>query len=123
LLHEQLPAVTTSGEVKDILGRVATLEFRLEDMQNNAFEAMQTGRVPLGSKLYTHTRLGRPILLRREVIATGDQLTNATTGQSQEGPAVNVRLDARAGESMLKTTRANVNKRMAVVRIEKRSEP
>src|SRR5437588_329579 len=96
--------------------------FRLEDMQNNAFEAMQTGRVPLGSKLYTHTRLGRPILLKREVIATGDQLTNATTGQSQEGPAVNVRLDARAGESMLKTTRANVNKRMAVVLIEKRRE-
>ncbi|TLY89212.1 MAG: protein translocase subunit SecD [Gammaproteobacteria bacterium] len=121
-INVQLPGVQNSAEVKDILGRVATLEFRLEDMQNNAFEAMQTGRVPLGSKLYTHTRLGRPILLRREVIATGDQLTNATTGQSQEGPAVNVRLDARAGESMLKTTRANVNKRMAVVLIEKRRE-
>ncbi len=121
-INVQLPGVQNSAEVKDILGRVATLEFRLEDMQNNAFEAMQTGRVPLGSKLYTHTRLGRPILLKREVIATGDQLTNATTGQSQEGPAVNVRLDARAGESMLKTTRANVNKRMAVVLIEKRRE-
>src|SRR5207253_570123 len=114
-INVQLPGVQNSAEVKDILGRVATLEFRLEDMQNNAFEAMQTGRVPLGSKLYTHTRLGRPILLRREVIATGDQLTNATTGQSQEGPAVNVRLDARAGESMLKTTRANVNKRMTAL--------
>src|SRR2546421_398348 len=51
-----------------------------------------------------------------------DQLTNATTGQSQEGPAVNIKLDARAGESMLKTTRANLNKRMAVVLIEKRRE-
>src|SRR6266705_754923 len=121
-INVQLPGVQNSAEVKDILGRVATLEFRLEDMQNNAFEAMQTGRVPLGSKLYTHTRLGRSVLLKREVIATGDQLTNATTGQSQEGPAVNVRLDARAGESMLKTTRANVNKRMAVVLIEKRRE-
>src|SRR5207253_698518 len=96
-INVQLPGVQNSAEVKDILGRVATLEFRLEDMQSNAFEAMQTGRVPLGSKLYTHTRLGRPILLKREVIATGDQLTNATTGQSQEGPAVNVRLDARSG--------------------------
>ena len=49
-------------------------------------EAAQTGRAPLGSKLYTHTRVGRPVLLKREVIATGDQLTNATSGQSQEGP-------------------------------------
>jgi len=121
-INVQLPGVQNSAEVKDILGRVATLEFRLEDMQNNAVEAQQTGRVPVGSKLYTHTRLGRPVLLKREVIATGDQLTNATSGQSQEGPAVNVKLDARAGENMLKTTRANLNKRMAVVLIEKRRE-
>jgi len=121
-INVQLPGVQNSAEVKDILGRVATLEFRLEDMQNNAFEAQQLGRAPLGSKLYTHTRFGRPVLLKREVIATGDQLTNATTGQSQEGPAVNIKLDARAGESMLKTTRANLNKRMAVVLIEKRRE-
>jgi preprotein translocase subunit SecD len=121
-INVQLPGVQNSAEVKDILGRVATLEFRLEDMQNSALEAAQLGRAPLGSKLYTHTRIGRPILLKREVIATGDQLTNATTGQSQEGPAVNVRLDAHAGENMLRTTRANINKRMAVVLIEKRPE-
>jgi preprotein translocase subunit SecD len=121
-INVQLPGVQNSAEVKNILGRVATLEFRLEDMQNNAVEAAQLGRAPLGSKLYVHTRLGRPILLKREIIATGDQLTNATTGQSQEGPAVNIRLDQRAGESMLRTTRANLNKRMAVVLIEKRPE-
>jgi preprotein translocase subunit SecD len=121
-INVQLPGVQNSAEVKDILGRVATLEFRLEDMEHNAVEAQATGRVPLGSKLYTNTRFGRPVLLKREVIATGDQLTNATTSQSQEGPAVNVRLDARAGENMLKTTRANLNKRMAVVLIEKRQE-
>lgn len=121
-INVQLPGVQNSAEVKDILGRVATLEFRLEDMQNNPLEAAQSGRAPLGSKLYTKTRFGRPVLLKREVIATGDQLTNATSGQSQEGPAVNIRLDARAGENMLKTTRANLNKRMAVVLIEKRRE-
>jgi preprotein translocase subunit SecD len=121
-INVQLPGVQNSAEVKDILGRVATLEFRLEDMQHNPVEAQQTGRVPLGSKLYTHTRFGHPVLLKREVIATGDQLTNATTSQSQEGPAVNVRLDARAGENMLRTTRANLNKRMAVVLIDKRRE-
>ena len=53
-INVQLPGVQNSAEVKDILGRVATLEFRLEDMQNNAVEAAQTGRAPLGSKLYTH---------------------------------------------------------------------
>ena len=121
-INVQLPGVQNSAEVKDLLGRVATLEFRLEDMQNSVYEAMQRGRAPLGSKLYTHTRFGRPILLKRDIIATGDQLTNATVGQSPEGPAVNVKLDARAGENMLKTTRANLNKRMAVVLIEKRRE-
>jgi preprotein translocase subunit SecD len=121
-INVQLPGVQNSAEVKDILGRVATLEFRLEDMEHNPVEAAQTGRVPLGSKLYTHTRFGRPVLLKREVIATGDQLTNATSGQSQEGPAVNVRLDARAGDNMLRTTRQNLNKRMAVVLIEKHRE-
>jgi preprotein translocase subunit SecD len=121
-INVQLPGVQNSAEVKDLLGRVATLEFRLQDMQNSAAEAVQLGRAPLGSKLYTHTRMGGPILLKREIIATGDQLTNATTGQSQDGPSVNVRLDARAGENMLRTTRANVNRRMAVVLIEKRPE-
>ena len=121
-INVQLPGVQNSAEVKDILGRVATLEFRLQDMQNSAAEAAALGRAPLGSKLYTHTRMGGPILLKREIIATGDQLTNATTSQSPEGPAVNVRLDARAGDNMLRTTRANLNKRMAVVLIEKRPE-
>jgi preprotein translocase subunit SecD len=121
-INVQLPGVQNSAEVKDVLGRVATLEFRLEDMQNNAAEAQQTGRVPLGSKLYTNTRIGRPVLLKREVIATGDQLTNASTSVGQEGPAVNVRLDARAGDNMLRTTRQNINRRMAVVLIEKHRE-
>jgi preprotein translocase subunit SecD len=121
-INVQLPGVQNSAEVKDILGKVATLEFRLEDMQNSGFEAKASGHAPLGSKLYTHTRMGRPLLLKREIIATGDQLTNATSTQTQEGPAVSIKLDARAGEAMLKTTRANLNKRMAVVLIEKRRE-
>jgi preprotein translocase subunit SecD len=118
----QLPGVQNSAEVKDILGRVATLEFRLEDMQNSVAEALSRGRAPLGSKLYMNTRFGRPILLKREVIATGDQLTNASFQTGQEGPEVSVKLDARAGENMLRTTRANIGKRMAVVLIEKRRE-
>jgi preprotein translocase subunit SecD len=121
-INVQLPGVQNSAEVKNLLGRVATLEFRLEDTQNNAYEAAQKGRAPLGSKLYTKTRIGRPILLKREVIATGDQLTNATVANTQDGVGVAVKLDARAGEAMLKTTKANLNKPMAVVLIEKRRE-
>jgi len=122
-INVQLPGVQNSAEIKDLLGRTATLEFRLEDTQHNAFEAMQSGHAPLGSKLYTHTRIGRPaILLKREIIATGDQLTNASVSQTQDGVGVSVRLDSRAGESMLKTTKANLNKPMAVVLIEKRHE-
>jgi preprotein translocase subunit SecD len=121
-INVQLPGVQNSAEVKNLLGRVATLEFRLEDTTGNAFEAAQRGRAPLGAKLYTKTRIGRPILLKREVIATGDQLTSATVANTQDGVGVSVRLDARAGEAMLKTTKANLNKPMAVVLIEKRRE-
>jgi preprotein translocase subunit SecD len=121
-INVQLPGVQNSADVKALLGRVATLEFRLEDMTNSAFEAMSSGHAPLGSKLYTNTRFGRPILLKREIIATGDQLTSATATQSQEGPVVAIKLDSRAGDAMLKTTRANLKKRMAVVLIEKKRE-
>src|SRR4029453_5425795 len=92
---------------------------RPQDKNNSAQEAVATGPAPLGSKLYTHTRFGRPILLKREIIATGDQLTSATSVQSQEGPAVSITLDSRAGDAMYKPTRANLKKRMAVVLIEK----
>jgi preprotein translocase subunit SecD len=121
-INVQLPGVQNSAEVVNILGKVATLEFRLEDMTNSAFEAKASGHAPIGSKLYSNTRMGRPLLLKREIIATGDQLTNATSTQTQEGPAVSLKLDARAGDAMLKTTRANLKKRMAVVLIEKRRE-
>ncbi|HEX7418134.1 MAG TPA: protein translocase subunit SecD, partial [Steroidobacteraceae bacterium] len=117
-INVQLPGVQNSADVKDILGKVATLEFRLEDVQNNAFEAQQRGRAPLGAKLYTGPH-GEPVLLKRDVIATGDQVTDARTAATQEGPGVSVKLDARAGEQMLKTTRANLNRPMAVVFIEK----
>jgi preprotein translocase subunit SecD len=121
-INVQLPGVQNSAEVKDILGKVATLEFRLQDMEHSAFEAAQRGRAPFGSKLYMNGPGGRPVLLKRDVIATGDQLTNATSTATQDGPGVSVKLDARAGEQMLKTTRANLNKGMGVVLIEQRRE-
>jgi preprotein translocase subunit SecD len=118
----QLPGVQNAAEVKNLLGRFATLEFRLNDTQGNPVAAQQTGSIPLGDKLYTKTPTGMPLLLKREVIATGDQLTNATSGQGQEGPEVEVNLNSKAGDNMLRTTRQNVGKQMAVVLIEKRQE-
>ncbi len=121
-INVQLPGVQNSAEVKDILGKVATLEFRLTDTQNNPAEAVARNRAPIGSKLYYHRGDKRPTLLKREVIATGDQLVDASSSASQDGPAVSVRLDARAGDEMLRITRANIGKPMAVVFIEKRRD-
>jgi preprotein translocase subunit SecD len=117
-INVQLPGVQNAAEVKDLLGKVATLEMRLVDTQNNPAQAEQTGHAPLGSKLYKRQD-GSPILLKREVIVTGDELTSATSTASQEGPAVSIKLDARGADSMFRTTRLNVGKPMAVVYIEK----
>jgi preprotein translocase subunit SecD len=114
----QLPGIQNAADVKNLLGQVANLEFRMNDETANAAQAAQTGDVPLGDKLYTNTSMGYPLLLKREVIATGDQLTNATVGQSQQGPAVDITLDSKAGDNMLRTTRQNLGKHMAVVLIE-----
>jgi preprotein translocase subunit SecD len=118
----QLPGIQNAAEVKNLLGQIANLEFRLNDMTANPVQAAQTGDVPLGDKLYTNTVTGMPVLLKREIIATGDQLTNATVGQSQQGPAVDIVLDSKAGDNMLRTTRQNVGKQMGVVLIEKHQE-
>ncbi len=117
-INVQLPGVQNSAEVKDLLGKVATLELRLVDTQNSPLQAEQSGHAPLGTKLYKRED-GSPILLKREVIVTGDELTSATSTTSTEGPAVSIKLDARGADSMLRTTRLNVGKPMAVVYIEK----
>jgi len=117
----QLPGVQNSAEVKDILGKVATLEFRLVDVQNSITDAVQRGRAPLGSKLYK-TRDEQPVLLKRDIIVTGDQLVDALTVATDQGPGVSVKLDAAGGDEMLRTTRANLKRPMAVVFIEQRRE-
>jgi preprotein translocase subunit SecD len=113
----QLPGVQNSAEVKDILGKVATLEYRLVDQRG----LLPNGRAPIGAKLYKD-RAGRPVLLKRDVIVTGNQLTNATATTGQNGPQVDVTLDSAGGEEMFKTTRANLGKPMGVVFIEQRRE-
>ncbi len=115
----QLPGVQDPNQAIRVLGATATVEFRLVDEANNPYEAESTKRVPIGSKLYT-TREGQPVLLKRDLIASGDQLTDATSGYAEGTPAVHVTLDARAGASMLKATQENLGRRMAVVYIERK---
>lgn len=116
----QLPGVKDPNEALRVLGATATLEFRLVDDQNDAGEAERTRRVPLGSKLYRMREGGRPVLLKREVIASGEQLVDASSGFSQGQPEVSVTLDARGAAQMLETTKRNLGRPMAVVFIEKK---
>ncbi|MGH8236551.1 MAG: protein translocase subunit SecD [Steroidobacteraceae bacterium] len=115
----QLPGVQDPNEAIRVLGATATLEFRLVDENNNPYEAESSKRIPIGSKLYKE-RNGRPILLKREIIATGEQLSDANSNFQEGQPQVNVQLDARGGQSMLAATRDNVGRRMAVVYISKK---
>jgi preprotein translocase subunit SecD len=117
----QVPGVQDASEVVRLLGKVATLEFRLVDTVNSPAEAERTGRAPLGTRLYRQ-RDGAPVLLKRDIIATGEQLIDASFTPSQGEPAVSVKLDSRGGEEMLRTTRENLNRPMAVVFIEKDRE-
>jgi preprotein translocase subunit SecD len=118
----QLPGLQNSAEVKKILGKTATLEFRMVDEANNPLEAASTGRVPLGSKLF-YTRDKQPVLLKRDVVVTGDQLTDATfQPNTQDGAAVSVGLDSRGAAKMLKNTQENLGHLMAVVFIDRSRE-
>jgi preprotein translocase subunit SecD len=115
----QLPGLQNSAEVKKILGKTATLEFRMVDETNDPLEAAGTGRVPLGSKLY-YTREKQPVLLKRDVVVTGDQLTDASfQPNTQDGPGVSVSLDSRGAAKMLKNTQENLGHLMAVVFIDR----
>ncbi|KDN95346.1 preprotein translocase subunit SecD [Hydrogenovibrio marinus] len=117
----QLPGVQDTAKAKEILGATATLEFRLVEEKGDPQEAEKTGYAPHGARLY-HFRDGRPILLQRRIIVSGDNVINAQSGiESKSGsPEVSVTLDSVGGRKMLATTKKNVGNRMAVVYIETR---
>ena len=117
----QLPGVQDPAQAERILGATATVEFRLVDWESDAFEADRVGRPPLGSIL-RYQRDGTPTLLRRDLIVSGDQLTDATFIYSQGQPAVNVRLNSQGGTRMLEATQANLNRPMAVLYVEEKPE-
>jgi len=118
----QLPGVQDTARAKEILGATATLEFRLVNETGNAQEAV-TGSAPIGSRLY-YERSGAPILLKKDVIVTGDQIIDAASGlDSQDGSAaVFISLDGQGARKMGDVTLENVGRLMAVVFIESKSE-
>jgi preprotein translocase subunit SecD len=118
----QLPGVQDTARAKEILGAVATVEFRLVDEQNDVQTAIQSGKTPSGSKLYTF-KDGRPLLLKTTVIATGENIVDASSSVDQDNqPQVSIVLDSSGGRTMLETTKEFIGYRMAVVFIENQVE-
>ncbi|WP_298930418.1 protein translocase subunit SecD [uncultured Ramlibacter sp.] len=117
----QLPGVQDTAKAKDILGRTATLEMRLVDESSEARSAeLGTGPVPFGAERYLE-RDGRAVILKKQVILTGDSLTDAQPGfdsQNQQ-PKVDLTVDAKGGRIMRDVSRENLKKRMAILLFEK----
>ena len=120
----QLPGVQDTAKAKDILGRTATLEIRMVDDEGsanpNTMEAAARGQPPAGTEYYVE-RGGRGLLVRKQVVLTGERLTDAQAGfdnQTHE-PAVHLTLDSAGARIFKDVTRENVNKRMAILLIEK----
>lgn len=118
----QLPGVQDTAKAKDILGRTATLEVRMVDESNEARAATSGGGgiIPLGSERFLE-RNGQTIILKRQVVLTGENLTDAQPGfdsQTQEA-VVNLTLDAKGARIFRDITRESIGKRMAIVLFEK----
>ena len=115
----QLPGVQDTAKAKDIIGRTATLEVRMVNDSVEAQAAQAGGPVPFGYERYME-RGGLPIIVKREVVLTGDNLTDAQPGfdENQEA-AVHLTLDARGARIFKDVTRENIGKRMAIILFEK----
>lgn len=116
-----LPGIQDAARAQQILGGTATLQFYLVDQENDPQVAKQTGAVPVNSKLYMMD--GQPILLKRQLVLSGDSITSAVSSFDQQtaSPAVQIQLGG-GGESLFtKVTRENIGKRMAIVFVETKS--
>ncbi len=119
----QLPGVQDTAKAKDILGRTATLEVRMVDEDHSDAASVQAaigGQVPFGDDLM-YERSGVPLLLKKQVVLTGDSISDAQPGfDGQTGePAVHINLDGKGARIFQQVTRESVGKRMAMVLIEK----
>ena len=118
----QLPGVQDTARAKEILGATATLEFRMTDEEHPVEDALD-GRVPTGSKLY-YERSGNPVLLKKQVMLTGDSIIDAASGfdSTSGSPNVSITLDGKGAKRFSDATAEEVGKNMAVVFIENKTE-
>ncbi|MFG6464236.1 protein translocase subunit SecD [Roseateles sp. DXS20W] len=116
----QLPGVQDSAKAQDIIGRTATLELRMVDDSAEAIEALKgNGPVPFGTERFMDRGFG-PIIVKRQVILTGDSLNDAQSGfDENHNPAVHLTVDAKGARIMKEVSRENVGKRMAILLFEK----
>ncbi len=117
-----LPGIQDAARAKQILGGTATLQFHLVDQENDPQIAKQTGAVPVNSKLYMMDN--QPILLKRQVVLSGDSITSAVSSFDQQSatPAVQVQLGGGGESFFTKVTRDNIGKRMAIVFVETKTD-
>jgi preprotein translocase subunit SecD len=116
----QLPGIQDASQARRILGRTATLEFRLVASE---YAGMTPSVAPVGTEIFPFKGDGAPVILRRQSIVTGDQVTNAQMGFDEQGvPEVNITLDAGGARRMQRITADNVGKPMGVLFIESKSE-
>lgn len=117
----QLPGIQDTTRAKEILGKTATLEYRLVDVEHDVQKAVQ-GEVPVGSRLYQEVN-GNPVLLDRHVIVTGAEIVDSAYVPDEDGrPAVSITLNGLGAKKMGTMTQKNIGKPMAVVFIEYKTE-
>ena len=118
----ELPGVKDTTRAKEIIGATATLEFKMVDEESDAYAAEESEQVMFNSKLY-YDDAGQPVLLKRNVILTGENIVDAASGFDQNSrPSVNITLDGPGSKRFASTTEDNIGKLMAVLFIESKSE-
>lgn len=120
----QLPGVQDTAKAKDILGRTASLEIRMVDDDHSDAQSLQQasrGLVPPGDEFFIGGRDGAPILVKKQIMLTGEDISNASAGfDGRSGePAVHINLDTRGARLFSQITRENVGRRMAIILVEK----
>ncbi|MDR3435693.1 protein translocase subunit SecD [Telmatospirillum sp.] len=120
----QLPGVQDTAKAKDILGRTASLEVRMVDEEHADVQSLQNaarGLVPPGDEFFSGGRDGQPLLIKKVIVLTGENISNASGGfdNRTNEPAVHINLDTRGSRIFAQVTRDNVGKRMAILLIEK----
>ena len=118
----ELPGIKDTTRAKEIIGATATLEFKMVDEDSDPYAAEESNQISLNSKLYYDDE-GQPVLLKRNVILTGENIVDASSGFDRNSrPSVNITLDSSGAKRFANTTEDNIGKLMAVLFIESKSE-